>query len=475
MGKLTGYVVPSFFTKPLGPLTPETTLGYAAIEWAKQHWPEALLPHTCWALIHGLELWPEDGSLRFWNLILEAARRNQKTTYSNVCAGYRMQEDPTCRLVLGTSVLLGSSRETFLGFAATVEEIGGWHKERQSAGQEEVRAINGSRYVIKSATRKAVRGMGVDLAILDELREWKNKEGEVGWAAISPSINGRPKGQRLLLSNAGDDESRLLKMLRDVAISGTDLRTGLFSWSARHCDRLDCRTCWRQANPALGHTLSEEQMVSDLKTHEPNTFRVEYLCQWVNREDSLVAPADWEACADPAGSLDSLRGRVHAALDVSADGSRATLAVAGRTDDGRIRVEIAGSFDSVQAARAELPDLISRIRPRSLRYALGPTTSNLGDVIKKIRVASPVAAGELAEAAGALVEAVEARRLLHAGNLLLTSQILAVDKLPSGQGGGYCFERRGGNADAAVAASLSHWAARAAPAPKATKLITSAH
>ena len=51
-----GKTVPRIYTPPFRELTPETSLGYAAIEYAQDVLGKTLYPWQEWALIHGLEI-----------------------------------------------------------------------------------------------------------------------------------------------------------------------------------------------------------------------------------------------------------------------------------------------------------------------------------------------------------------------------------------------------------------------------------
>lgn len=56
-----GYAEPRIWTKPLRELTPETSLGFEVIDYAREVLHVELRPWQKWLLIHALEL-NEDGS-----------------------------------------------------------------------------------------------------------------------------------------------------------------------------------------------------------------------------------------------------------------------------------------------------------------------------------------------------------------------------------------------------------------------------
>lgn len=133
--------------------------------------------------------------------------------------------------------------------------------------------------------------------------------------------------------------------------------------------------------PALGDTVTLAAVEGLRGTLPPAQFRTEVLCQTIAaREESVIDLDAWRSCADTAGTLDSARGRLAAAVDVSPDG-RTALAVAGMAGDGVVRVELAASWSSPSEARVELADLVDRIAPRKLGwFAPSPTAALAQDL-----------------------------------------------------------------------------------------------
>ena len=111
-GVLVGATEPRIWTRPLRPLTPETTLGFDVIDFAKEILRVELLPWQKWALVHMLEI-KENGEYRFRRVLIEVARQNGKTTLAVILVLWRMFVDHSS-YVLGTAQNLDTSRETWL-------------------------------------------------------------------------------------------------------------------------------------------------------------------------------------------------------------------------------------------------------------------------------------------------------------------------------------------------------------------------
>jgi hypothetical protein len=307
---LLGSVEPRLWTRPLRELTRETSLGFEVCDFAEQVLEIDLLPWQRWLFIHGLELNPDGATYRFRTVLVLVARQNGKTTALVVLSLWRMVMDQA-RMILGTSTNLDYARMSWrraaeLGWgprgAKTFQGVPGLEGEfrepRYANGQESLLHVGGGEYRIGTASRTGGRSMSNDLLILDELREHKTWE---AWSASSKTTNARPRGQRWALSNAGDDSSLVLNYLRDKALAGGDLATGIFEWSAPDgCDAGD-RAGWAQANPAagyMGEAMTEATIASDFGTDPEPVFRTEVLCQRVPRlVPQPVSLAAWEASA----------------------------------------------------------------------------------------------------------------------------------------------------------------------------------
>lgn len=464
---MIGSIEPRLWTPPLRPLTPETSAGFAVIEWAENNLEIELLPHQKWLFIHALEL-NEDGSYRFRTVVCLKGRQNSKTTTLMVLTLWRMLCDGA-RLVVGTSTSIDTALEAFLATVdmATSPAIADeFLRPRLANGQQCLTARNGARYKIVAANRKGARGLSVDLLVLDELREHRDWS---AWSAASKTTNARPKGQRWALSNAGDADSVVLNHLRAAALDG-DGSIGLFEWSAPDGCDLDDRDAWAMANPALGRLISEDTLAADLATDPPNVFRTEVLCQRVETVETLFDLDAWADCADRAGTLASAQQRVCAAIDVAPDLRHVTLAAAAALPDGRVRTEILAAWDTVPEARAALPALLAAVKPRRLGYAPGPAAASLGVDLRRVKTAQALTNAEVVQACGGFVEQVASRRVLHNNDPLATAHVAGATRLPVGDG--FRFTRTGGHVDAAYALALAVHLARSLPAPPRLRVLT---
>lgn len=383
MGELLGRTEPRLWTRPLRPLTPDTSLGFEAVEFATKILGRPLHPWQEWFLIHSMELapgsysWDEYPEFRFKTVILLVARQNGKSYVMSTRLLWRMLmwEGPAIEptLVLGVAHKLPAAKEILeLSYRALIrsEELAPLVQHKSNTnGQEQITLTNGSRYKIEAASDDGGRGLSVDDIGFDELRQQKEWS---AWSAIINTTNARFSSQIIGVSNAGEAKSDVLRSIRErgieelnqyhqfIANGGQDedwkdalpdgpSTLGLFEYSApEDCDIWD-RDGWAQANPSLGYpggpsekTISSmASLVGEVGQGMPeHKFRTEILCQWVNvavdgpfTQDQLDQCFDGESYISPDSPL-------VVGVDTSADRKTSYVAVAGFRPDGLPHVEI---------------------------------------------------------------------------------------------------------------------------------------
>lgn len=385
--KRFGHEVPRVFTPPLRKLTRKTTLGFDVIDFARDVLGIELYPWQKWLLVHMLELLP-DGSLRFRTVVVLVARQNGKSTLSQVLALWFMVVWGW-PLVLGTAQDLETAEEVWQGAVDLVEE-----DEELSAllrrvvkvnGKKALELVNGSRYKVKAANRRAGRGFTGNLILLDELREHQSWD---AWGAITKTTMAQLEAMVLALSNAGDATSIVLRYLRKLAHaavgdpdginssdeparllpSDDDEADGLaefeqdedtlaiFEWSAPPGCAVTDRGAWAMANPSMGYSISERTIASACRTDPEWVFRTEVLCQWSDGSlEGPFPPGTWEAGTD-AESRRAQDAEVVACLTVSHDRGMAHIAIAAMREDGKPHVEVVASRAGVEWVKPWLLD-----------------------------------------------------------------------------------------------------------------------
>lgn len=354
---MMGRTEPRIFTPPARELTPETSLGFAAIEYAKEVLRKTLYPWQEWALIHMLEIVGDLGAawhFRFRTVLIMVSRQCGKTVLSEVLASFFL--NVLCvDSIFGTSLSLDKAEEVWEAVINDQETI-----PELSAEIDRVSRTNGNKrliltglrqYKVGAPTRRAGRGDSNDLVMLDELREHRDWE---AWSAAAASTNAKPNGLIVCFSNAGDPDSIVLRQLRSQAIACIDggeasnfggnvdgNTLGLFEWSAPEGAKTDDIEALAQANPALGYGyLTERALMANRTTFPESKFRSECMCQQV--ETLLPQPfpeGAWNAGIDTASGI-APESELYFGIDLSQNRRWTSIAVAGLRTDGAWHIEV---------------------------------------------------------------------------------------------------------------------------------------
>lgn len=457
---LLGSEVPRLFTPPARALTPATTRGHEAVQFATEVLGVDLMPWQRWALLHALEL-DAAGAYRFRTVLILCARQQGKSLLLQVLALWRLYVD-RAGLVIGSAQNLGMAEETWDGAVSIAEGVPDLAAEVDHVsrvnGDKWLRLTGGERYKVTTASRRGSRGLSSDLVLLDELREHHDWE---AWGAATKTTMARPSPQVIGFSNAGDAQSVVLRSLRDKALSAAaDSTLGLFEWSAPDACALDDPAAWQAANPALGHHVAEASIRAALETDPEPVFRTEVLCQWVDSVAPALDPAAWARLADPHAARSPA---VTFALDVAPDQSTATVCASWRRDDGLVQVEVVEHAAGVEWVPGRLAALTGKWRARVVVEQTG-TAAYLLPVLQQAAVTvEAVPRRFYADACSAFDAAVTAGTLRHGNHRPLDAAVAVATWRHTGEAG-RVLSRKNPAVSPLVAAVLALHAA-AAPAP----------
>lgn len=453
-----GRIVPRLFTPPLRDLTPDTSYGFDVIDFAEAiGWP--LDPWEQEAVIRGGELLP-DGRPRFRFVLVIVARQNGKTLLCRVLVLYWMFIERH-KTVLGTSTSRDTAKESWREVIKMAEGIDILAEElpapytREQIGEEAFWNVHDSKYRFAAPNRRAGRGSTVHRLILDELREHKNRD---TYDAAVNAGNAVSHFQAWAITNQGDVSSIVLDEIRTSAIEFIetgqgDRRLGLLEWSAPAGSEPTDLNALAYANPNLGRRIDPDAILGQAMQavraggETLNRFKTEIMCMRVPLLDPAIDADLWRQCAtlpEEAPDLAEHRQRVALCLDVSLDGTHATLVAAARLE-GIIHVEVVKvwqGFGCTRALRADLPELVERIRPRALGwFPDGPAAAVAADLKarKGNRLWPPhrvkieeLTASQVPAVCMGLAEQVAAGQVAHPSDPLLTQQVETTQKLRRG-------------------------------------------
>lgn len=487
-GELLGSVTPRLWTPPLRELTPETSWGFDFNDFCRDVLGEPNDPWQEWLSIHVGELL-EDGRPRFRTVLILIARQQGKTTWAKKLVLFWLFVTKVGE-ILGTSTDRTYAKKTWLAVGEMIEANEWLQAElagiRKTIGEELISVTGGSSYGFAANNGSAGRSMTIARWMLDELREHSNFD---AWNAADNAMNAVPDAQTVAISNQGDVTAVVLDSLRLPAIAYIetgegDPRLGLFEWSAPDGSEPDDLTALAMALPDLGRRTDPDVILAKARKakaaggEELTGFRTEVMCMRVHLLDPAIEPELWKAAGtDEPISLAGHRERVALCLDVSLDGSHATLAAAAVLD-GRTHVEIVAQWQGhgcTQQLRRELPGLVRKIRPRVVGwFPVGPAAVLAADLAARKgssadrwpppRVTLDEITSDTAAVCMGLAELVKVGEIQHPADPMLDQHVASAQKLR--QGDRWVFTRRqSGPIDGAYASAGAVHLARTLPAP----------
>jgi hypothetical protein len=405
--------------------------GREAEEWAAVHLGYKLRPWQRYALGRALEH-RADGSLRWAHVLLTVSRQSGKTVLIPSVCGWRgasaeLFGEP--QKVLSIANLRSTAK---LPWGVAERRAADWGGQvRLTTGEERIEWPSTDRerpepdgvWLVQAATRNAGVGHSCSLVIVDEA--W-NVDREIVEAALAPSQLERIDPQIWLISTAGDGTSDLFSEHRALAIGQlSDPDTAeilILEWSSAPDAELDDRTAWRDASPHWNDRRLE-RLERLYRSTSATDFRRQYLNQWVSGSaHAWVSDLSWLRCRDderelPGRALGSVAieshlagepfGWVHAALE------DATGEVVVRAGVCGTRRELWRELHAI----AERHRGVRIIHPEGFRHHV-PPMPGAGEIIR-------VTPSETFASYAATVTAIRAGGLAHAGQAVLTEQVLS--------------------------------------------------
>jgi phage terminase large subunit-like protein len=374
-----------------------------------------LLPWQEYVLKDMLTVDSKDKWIRKTNLLL-IARQNGKTHLARMLILAHLIKWETNVLIMSSnrSMALDTFRQV-TSILETNDNLKGFVKQiRHANGTESIEMLSGARLDVVAATRDGSRGRSVNgLLFIDELREIT----EEGYRAAIPTTRAHANSQTLLCSNAGDAFSLVLNGMRERALENPPKTFGFYEYSAPQYCKITDRKGWAQANPALGHTITEEALEEAVATSPIENTRTELLCQWIDSLSSPWTHGSLEECGDSNLAL-TVGAYTVFAFDVSPSRRNASLVIGQILPDGRVGVGLAQTWESQVSVdelkiAAEIKGWADQYRPRSIGFDRYATQSIADRLSNAGQVCTDISGAQFYQACTDLKDALDNKRLVH--------------------------------------------------------------
>jgi hypothetical protein len=403
-----------------------------------------LLPWQQWLAHHSLKVNP-DGSWHHPIVGLVVARQNGKSTFMALQILWRLY-DLGEKLQVHTAHKLTTSSEIFYKVYSIIEQSpelsAQFVKKMESKGFQELQFTQGRRYIVR-ANNSAGRGIAAPNTIhLDEAREYRDEE---VWAALRYTQMASPNPQTWIYSNMGDKSSVVLNKLRERAISttlGVKDEIGWFEWSADPSIKFDNSSkFWQgvaQANPSLGHTISQRNIEAVLSDPE-DLVRTEVLCIQVDTINPVVHPTLWDSCRVEGLRLDP-EADTWLAVDLSPDRKMGALVASQRLEGDQFQIQLLQTWSNTinlddRALANEIAEWVRKYPVELVAYSARTASAVAARLVPAGIQIQAIDGQEYAQACDEFLGAIASQRLTHSGQDELTRHCLSAVKLPFGDGG----------------------------------------
>ncbi len=236
---------------------------------------------------------------------LVCARQNGKShlVRMRILAGLYLFDE---KLQVATAQNRDQSLEQFRQVAEVITNYD-WLRKKvkhitRANGREEIQLLEkygGHRYKIIAPNSSGARGLTADVIYIDEVRQHKTFD---AFSALQFTTQTRKNSQSFYLSNAGDHSSVVLNALRQRGLDKIENKTDepflFMEWSAKPNRKLNDIEGWKEANPALGRTITLDSIKAGL-TSPPEIFQTEVLSQWVETMNSAFPQGLFNSLIQP--------------------------------------------------------------------------------------------------------------------------------------------------------------------------------
>lgn len=280
----------------------------------------------------------DDGLWTHTKIGFAVPRRNGKNEIVLIRELYALENGET---VLHTAHRVPTSHTAWEKLVRHLNNIGYVEDEDfttlKAKGNERIEFIKtGGRVEFRTRTSTGGLGEGFDVLIIDEAQEYTEDQESALKYITSASQN----PQTILCGTPPTmvSSGTVFMELRETALSGNSEDTAWYEWSISEAQDPNDTEFWYQANPSLGHLITERNIRQEI-TSDDLDFNVQRLGYWVKyNQQSAITESDWEAIK--VNSLPLLKGGVNVGIKYGKDGKNVSMAIAIKTLSNRVFIEV---------------------------------------------------------------------------------------------------------------------------------------
>lgn len=365
------------------------------------------------------------------------------------------------RLIIHTAHLFDTAFESYLRMCQIIEECPALDKyvkqKRSGNGNVGIYLHSGARLLYKARGTGQGRGFSGDLVILDEAYA---VDADM-MSALIPALSARKNPQVIYLSSTGTEDSVVLLRARDRGLAHQP-RIALLEWCADQKANLDDRDQCYKANPAMGIRLTEDYVYNvERGSMGDKEFARERFGLW--HDNSIKSPIDaelWASRCECGGeqhpehaekARSAIASRYVVAVDAAPDRSKATIAIAGFTADGRKQVEVLEDRPGLSWCVDYVDELYKATQSQPPLAVCVQSGARAGSLIPEFEALEieviPFGSSQIMGATGHFFDSVEDGSLVHLGD----------PSLATGLAGGRKYNIGGKVSDATEEGEYNGW------------------
>ena len=340
--------------------------------------------------------------------------------------------------ILHTAHLTDTAHTAWERLKARLECIGIAIRTYKGYGRERIEIVEtGGLIDFRTRTSSGALGQGYDLLIIDEAQEYTTAQQTALNYVTSSSKN--PQIIMCGTPPTAVSSGTVFRDFRDKTLQGESINAGWAEWSVDHKTNVHDKEAWYKTSPSLG-TILTERIVQDEINGDDLDFNIQRLGLWIryNQQSAISAP-DWDALK--VETLPKFKAPLFAGVKFGRDGVNTVLAIAVKTDDGRIFVEAIDCRNQRDGDDWIINFLMKcKVKTILVDGASGVETFQKECKDQKLKGVVKVAYKEVIQASSDFEKAIAAKTICHNGQPALRQSVTNCKHRAIGSGGGYGYQ-----------------------------------
>lgn len=338
--------------------------------------------------------------------------------------------------VLYTAHRTTTSHSAWERLCKLLSEAGITYRATKQFGLETIVTQNG-KINFRTRSSKGGLGEGFDLLIIDEAQEYTDDQESALKYVVSDSQNPQTIfcGTPPTTVSAGT----VFTKLRDATLQGRTKNGGWAEWSIEDMtnDLEDIRL-WYLTNPSLGTILTERKIRDEIGPDKID-FNIQRLGLWIRyNQKSAITENEWDSLR--VDKLPELTGRLHVGIKYGLDGRNVAVAIAAKTKDERVFVEVI-DCRPVRQGNGWIIDFLRRADVEAVEVDGASGQNILAEDMKEAKMKPPTlpTVKWIISANAGFEQGIYAKKLCHMGQESLAQVASNCEKRNIGSNGGFGY------------------------------------